>query len=78
MAVKSLYVGNLSYSVTESTLQELFAEYEPTEVRLIGNKGFDPVFILEQSGGKAFHEGEHIPTQPPWIIDIQPSLIAYP
>jgi RNA recognition motif-containing protein len=40
MASKSLYVGNLSYSMTESQLRELFAEFDPTEVRLIGDKGF--------------------------------------
>ncbi len=53
MAVKSLYVGNLSYSVTESTLQELFAEYEPTEVRLIGNKGFGFVDVPEEKAEAA-------------------------
>ena len=46
MASKSLYVGNLSYSVTESTLRELFAEYEPTEARLIPDKGFGFVDCL--------------------------------
>jgi cold-inducible RNA-binding protein len=40
MAGKSLFVGNLSYSVTESKLRELFAEFEPSEVRLIPDKGF--------------------------------------
>jgi cold-inducible RNA-binding protein len=40
MAVKSLYVGNLPYSVTENELRELFAEFEPVSVRLIGDKGF--------------------------------------
>ncbi len=53
MAVKSLYVGNLSYLVTESTLQELFAEYEPTEVRLIGNKGFGFVDVPEEKAEAA-------------------------
>ncbi len=47
MASKSLYVGNLSYSTTESSLRELFAEFEPTEVRLIGDKGFGFVDIPE-------------------------------
>jgi RNA recognition motif-containing protein len=40
MATKSLYVGNLTYGVSESTLRELFAEYEPGEIRVIGDKGF--------------------------------------
>ncbi len=47
MATKSLYVGNLSYSTTESSLRELFAEYEPSEVRLIGDKGFGFVDLPE-------------------------------
>ena len=47
MATKSLYVGNLSYSATESSLRELFAEYEPSEVRLIGDKGFGFVDVSE-------------------------------
>jgi RNA recognition motif-containing protein len=47
VATKSLYVGNLSYSATESSLRELFAEYEPSEVRLIGDKGFGFVDLSE-------------------------------
>ena len=53
MASKSLYVGNLSYSVTESALRELFAEYEPTEVRLIGDKGFGFVDVPEEKAADA-------------------------
>ena len=53
MASKSLYVGNLSYSVTENTLRELFAEYEPTEVRLIGDKGFGFVDVPDDKAADA-------------------------
>lgn len=53
MANKSLYVGNLSYSVTESTLRELFAEYEPADVRLIGDKGFGFVDVPEDKAADA-------------------------
>ena len=53
MATKSLYVGNLSYSVTESALRELFAEYEPTEVRLIGDKGFGFVDVPAEKAADA-------------------------
>jgi RNA recognition motif-containing protein len=53
MASKSLYVGNLSYSVTESALRDLFAEYEPTEVRLIGEKGFGFVDVPEEKAADA-------------------------
>jgi len=53
MASKSLYVGNLSYSVTESALRELFAEYEPTEVRMIGDKGFGCVDVPAEKAADA-------------------------
>ena len=53
MASKSLYVGNLSYSVTEGALRDLFAEYEPTEVRLIPDKGFGFVDVPEEKAAAA-------------------------
>ena len=53
MAGKSLYVGNLSYSTSESKLRELFAEYEPSEVRLIGDKGFAFVDIPAEKANDA-------------------------
>jgi RNA recognition motif-containing protein len=53
MASKSLYVGNLSYSVTEGALRELFAEYEPTEVRMIGDKGFGFVDVPAEKAADA-------------------------
>ena len=53
MAIKSLYVGNLSYSLTESSLRELFAEYEPTEARLIADKGFGFVDVPEEKAADA-------------------------
>ena len=53
MASKSLYVGNLSYSVTESALRELFAPYEPSAVRLIGDKGFGFVDVPEDKAADA-------------------------
>jgi len=53
MASKSLYVGNLSYSATESSLRELFAEYEPSAVRLIGDKGFGFVDVPEEKAADA-------------------------
>jgi len=53
VASKSLYVGNLSYSVSESSLRELFAEYEPTEVRLIPDKGFGFVDVPEDKAAGA-------------------------
>lgn len=53
MADKSLYVGNLSYSMTESGLRELFAAYEPTAVRLIGDKGFGFVDVPAEKAAEA-------------------------
>jgi len=53
LASKSLYVGNLSYSATESSLRTLFAEYEPSEVRLIDGKGFGFVDVPEDKAAQA-------------------------
>jgi RNA recognition motif-containing protein len=53
MASKSLYVGNLSYQITEEELRGMFAEYEPTEVRLIGNKGFGFVDVPAEKAAEA-------------------------
>ncbi len=53
LASKSLYVGNLSYSATESSLRTLFAEYEPTEARLIPDKGFGFVDVPEEKAADA-------------------------
>jgi len=53
MASKSLYVGNLSYSTTESSLRELFAPYDATAVRLIGDKGFGFVDVPEEKAAEA-------------------------
>ncbi|PKL59568.1 MAG: RNA-binding protein, partial [Methanomicrobiales archaeon HGW-Methanomicrobiales-4] len=41
MEGKKLYVGNLTYSVSENQLRELFAEYGSVEsVKVIEQKGF--------------------------------------
>ena len=53
MANKSLYVGNLSYSTTESKLRELFAEFSPSEVRMIGDKGFGFIDVPEDKAADA-------------------------
>ncbi|MEN6355652.1 MAG: RNA-binding protein [Armatimonadota bacterium] len=50
MANKSLYVGNMSYSTTESEIRDLFEPYGPiADVRVIGNKGFGFVEIPEEN-----------------------------
>ena len=53
MAIKSLYVGNLSYSATESSLRDMFAQYEPSAVRLIADKGFGFVDVPEEKAADA-------------------------
>jgi RNA recognition motif-containing protein len=41
MQSNKLYVGNLSYSVTDKQLEELFSQYgQIKEVTIIGSKGF--------------------------------------
>jgi RNA recognition motif-containing protein len=41
MQGNKLYVGNLTYSVTEEQIEKLFAEQgQVVQVNLIGNKGF--------------------------------------
>jgi RNA recognition motif-containing protein len=41
METRNLYVGNLTYSVTEEQLEELFSQYGTVEdVRVIDRKGF--------------------------------------
>jgi RNA recognition motif-containing protein len=53
MASKTLYVGNLPYSVTEADLREMFAAFEPSGVRLFGDKGFGFVDVPEERAAEA-------------------------
>ncbi|MHB9036493.1 MAG: RNA recognition motif domain-containing protein, partial [Armatimonadota bacterium] len=54
MANKSIYVGNMSYSTTESDIRSLFEPYGPiVEVRVIGDKGFAFVEIPEENMASA-------------------------
>ncbi|NLN74782.1 MAG: RNA-binding protein [Armatimonadetes bacterium] len=49
MANKTLYVGNMSYSTTESELRGLFEPFGPIgDIRIIGDKGFGFVEIPEE------------------------------
>lgn len=45
MANKTLYVGNLSYSTTESKLNEHFAAYGASSARIVEGRGFGFVEI---------------------------------
>lgn len=47
MATKSLYVGNISYSATESSLASAFSAYGATNVRIIEGRGFAFVDVAE-------------------------------
>lgn len=54
MAVKSLYVGNLSYDVTEQELRDLFTPWGPVaETRLIPNRGFGFVEVPAEKAAEA-------------------------
>lgn len=53
MQGSNLYVGNLSYSVTESQLKDLFANHgEVKEVRVIDGKGFGFVEMTETANAE--------------------------
>lgn len=63
MAIKSLYVGNLSYSTTEEELKSLFEPWGPVqEARIVQGRGFGFVDVpeenvsdaIEQTNGKEF------------------------
>ncbi|MHB1000570.1 MAG: RNA recognition motif domain-containing protein [Armatimonadota bacterium] len=63
MATKSLYVGNLPYTVTEDELREYFGQWGPvSEVRIVQGRGFGFVDVpaenaadaIEQTNGKDF------------------------
>ena len=45
MATKTLYVGNLPYSTSESDLQAHFAQYNSSNARIIEGRGFGFVDI---------------------------------
>jgi RNA recognition motif-containing protein len=45
MAMKTLYVGNLSYSATEGDLTKAFSNYGGTNARIIEGRGFGFVDI---------------------------------
>ncbi len=53
MSNKTLYVGNLSYNATEQDLRDLFAAFEPAEIRVIGDKGFGFVDVPAERAAEA-------------------------
>lgn len=74
MASKSLYVGNLPYSVTENDLRDLFAEFDPVAVRLIGDKGFGFVDVPEERANDAIQalNGQNVGGRPLTVNEARP------
>jgi len=57
MQGSKLYVGNLSYSVTDNQLKELFSNYgEVKEVTIIGSKGFGFVEMADSEAAEKAKE----------------------
>ena len=57
MQGSKLYVGNLSYSVTDSQLKDLFSNHgEVKEVTIIGSKGFGFVEMEDSAGAEKAKE----------------------
>ncbi|MCL6520110.1 MAG: RNA-binding protein [Armatimonadetes bacterium] len=57
LAVKSLYVGNLSYQTTEEELGSLFEPWGPvSDVRIVAGRGFGFVDIPEENAGDAIEQ----------------------
>ena len=56
MATKTLYVGNLPYSVNSDSLQTHFAAYNSTNARIIEGRGFGFVDIDEDKLSTAISE----------------------
>lgn len=75
MATKSLYVGNMSYSTTESSLRDLFEPYGPIDsVRVIGEKGFAFVDLPEENAQAAIDalNGQTLDGRPLTVNEARP------
>ncbi|NQT67385.1 MAG: RNA-binding protein [Actinobacteria bacterium] len=58
MEGNKLYVGNLSYSVTDEQLKELFSKYgQVKSANVIGNKGFGFVEMSDSAEAEKAKEG---------------------
>ncbi|MFZ3085132.1 MAG: hypothetical protein WA097_00610 [Candidatus Hydromicrobium sp.] len=58
MQSNKLYVGNLSYSVTDEQLKELFSKYgQVKSANVIGNKGFGFVEMSDPAEAEKAKEG---------------------
>jgi RNA recognition motif-containing protein len=57
VTIKSLYVGNLSYSTTEEELKSLFEPWGPVqEARIVQGRGFGFVDIPEENIAEAINQ----------------------
>jgi len=56
MASKSLYVGNLPYSVTESNLISEFSKYGASQARIVEGRGFGFVDVDSDKAETAISE----------------------
>ena len=74
MASKSLYVGNLPYGTTEQELKDLFAQWEPAEIRLIGDKGFAFVDVSAEGSAEAIsaRNGQDFKGRPLTVNEARP------
>lgn len=48
MALKNLYVGNLSYNTNEEGLLMAFGEFQPQNAKVIPNRGFGFVEVPDE------------------------------
>lgn len=56
MAVKTLFVGNIPYSATETELIDHFSDYGATNVRIIEGRGFAFLDVDADRCGAAIEE----------------------
>jgi cold-inducible RNA-binding protein len=75
LANKSLYVGNMPYSASESDIRALFEPFGPiAEVRIIGDKGFGFVEIPEENAAAAIEatNGQDLGGRPLTVNEARP------
>ncbi|MBI1334686.1 MAG: RNA-binding protein [Armatimonadetes bacterium] len=56
MATKTLFVGNLPYSISENELLEHFAKFSPSNARIIAQRGFGFIDVDADQMTEAINE----------------------